>query len=261
VYTAAHEEPGDHSTPAGRGVSEPGVLALLLGSALTVAAVHTLIGIDHTLPFVALARAHGWPLRKLLWITALCGLGHVLSSVLLGLAGIGLGAALSRLQGFQALRGSVAAWLLIGFGCLLALRSLLRAPRGLRHSHAHVHADGVVHHHPHAHDHAEHVHPHAPPAQASLTVYALFVIFVLGPCEPLLPLMLASAALHDARLVALVSLVFSAATVATMLVLVTAGHLGLARLRLPLPLLERHADLLAGLAIAASGIAIRVFGI
>jgi len=259
VYTAAHESPGGEIAPAGGGVSEPGTLGLLLGTALAVAVVHTLIGVDHTLPFIALGRARGWPLRKLLWITCLCGVGHVLSSVLLGLAGIGLGTALSRLQWLQAVRGSLAAWLLIAFGSFFALRSLWRAGRSRSHSHAHAHADGVVHHHPHAHDHPEHVHPHAEPNQGSVTVYALFVIFVLGPCEPLIPLMLAPAALHDFWLVALVSLVFGVATVGAMVALVAAGYFGLSRV--PALRMERHADLMAGLAIAGTGIAIQAFGI
>ena len=259
MYTAAHGSPGGDNAPAGRDVNEPATLGVLLGTAVAIAVVHTLIGVDHTLPFIALGRARRWRLRKLLWITALCGLGHVLSSLLLGLAGIGLGAALSRLQWLEALRGSVAGWLLIGFGAFFAVRALWHAQRGKRHSHAHVHADGIVHQHPHAHDHAAHAHPHLEPGQASLTVYALFVIFVLGPCEPLIPLMLAPAALRDWQLLVAVCVVFSAVTVATMVALVAAGHLGLSRISAPA--LERHAELFAGLAIAGSGIAIQALGI
>jgi ABC-type nickel/cobalt efflux system permease component RcnA len=232
---------------------------VLLGTALTVAVVHTLIGVDHTLPFVVIGRARGWKLRKVLGVTALCGAGHVASSVVLGLVGVALGAALERMQWLQAARGSLAAWLLIAFGGFFVVRSLWRTFRSREHSHAHVHADGVIHQHPHAHDHPAHAHPHPLPGQSSMTVFSLFVIFVLGPCEPLIPLMLAPAATHDWPSLAIVTSVFGAATVATMLALVAAAHLGLSRLSLPL--FARHAELLAGLAIAGSGIAIQTLGI
>jgi sulfite exporter TauE/SafE len=240
-------------------VTEPVAVSVLLGTALTVAIVHTLIGVDHTLPFVVLGRARGWSLRKVLAVTAVCGVGHVLSSVVLGLCGIALGAALERMQWLQAVRGSLAAWLLIAFGCLFVARSLLRTWRRQEHEHAHVHEDGVVHRHPHRHDHAAHVHPHPAPEQSSATVWALFVIFVLGPCEPLIPLMLAPAALHDWTIVAVVCASFAMATVAAMLAVVAAAYAGLSRVAAPA--LARHGELLAGAAIAASGIAIQTLGI
>jgi sulfite exporter TauE/SafE len=240
-------------------VNEPVALSVLLGTALTVAIVHTLIGVDHTLPFVVLGRARGWSLRKVLSVTALCGAGHVLSSVVLGLCGIALGAALERMQWLQGVRGSLAAWLLIAFGCVFVARSLWRTWRRQEHSHAHAHEDGVVHRHPHRHDQAAHVHPHPVPEQGSAAVWTLFVIFVLGPCEPLIPLMLAPAALHDWLTVTVVCAAFSAATIAAMLVIVAAAYAGLSRVAAPA--LARHAELLAGAAIAASGIAIQTLGI
>jgi ABC-type nickel/cobalt efflux system permease component RcnA len=240
-------------------VTEPVTLSVLLGTALTIAVVHTLIGVDHTLPFVVLGRARGWTLRKVLCVTALCGLGHVLSSVLLGLLGVALGAALERLQWLQAVRGSLAAWLLIAFGGFFTVRGLWRSIRRRSHSHAHVHTDGVVHAHAHHHGHPAHAHPHPLSGQSSVTVWTLFIIFVLGPCEPLIPLMLAPAALHHWTWVVAVSTAFGLATIATMSVLVAAAHVGLSRVSVPV--LARHAELLAGLAIAASGIAIQTLGI
>ena len=96
------------------------------------------------------------------------------------------------------MRGAAAAWLLIAFGSFFAVRGLVRAARSAhRHSHAHAHEDGIVHAHHHDHVHASHVHPHPVPDARSATIWTLFIIFVLGPCEPLVPLMLAPAALRD----------------------------------------------------------------
>jgi len=91
------------------------------------------------------------------------------------------------------------------------------------------------------------------------TVWTLFLVFAFGPCEPLIPLLMAPAALHHFGWVAIVALVFGAITIAVMLVLVALGYLGLSQLRMGQ--LERHAELLAGLAIAGSGVAIQALGV
>jgi ABC-type nickel/cobalt efflux system permease component RcnA len=240
-------------------VSEPVTLNVLLGTATSIAVLHTLIGVDHTLPFIALGRARNWSLSRVLMVTAACGVGHVLSSVVLGILALAFGRALFELKWLEAQRGSLASVLLIAFGAFFAVRALVRSLRGKTHSHSHVHADGVVHEHPHHHAHAAHVHPHAAPDARSTTVWTLFIIFVLGPCEPLVPLMLAPATLAHTSWVVLVVVVFSAATIAVMLAVVSLGYLGLARISQPF--IERHAELFAGLAIAACGVAIRTLGI
>ena len=87
-------------------------LSILVATAATIGVLHTLIGPDHYLPFLAMAGARRWSLRRTLSVTTLCGVGHVLSSVVLGFVGIALGVAVSRLEGFEAVRGDLAAWML-----------------------------------------------------------------------------------------------------------------------------------------------------
>jgi len=234
-------------------------LSVLLTAAVTIAAGHTVIGIDHSLPFIVLGRARGWSLARVLTVTGLCGVGHVLSSVLLGFIGIGIGVALERLEWIEATRGSFAAWLLIGFGALYAVRAWIRLQRHKPHTHSHGHAHGSEHSHEHDHSAPEHMHPHEVAGQNAVTIWALFIVFAFGPCEPLIPLLMAPAAVHNWAWVALVSLVFGAVTIGVMMLVVTIGYLGLSRVRMTWA--ERHADLLAGVAIACSGLAIQVFGI
>jgi len=64
---------------------------------------------------------------------------------------------------------------------------------------------------------------------------------------------------HQWAGVALVALVFGFTTIATMLLVVLAGFYGLRPSFFAL--FERHVHLVAGLMIAASGIAIKAFGI
>ena len=47
------------------------VTTVLLGTAASLAIFHTLIGVDHSLPFVAISRARGWSLRSVESLTLL----------------------------------------------------------------------------------------------------------------------------------------------------------------------------------------------
>ena len=50
---------------------------LFLGTTASLAIIHTFLGVDHSLPFVALARAREWSLTPTLFVTFLCGVGLV----------------------------------------------------------------------------------------------------------------------------------------------------------------------------------------
>ncbi len=229
---------------------------MLLSTAVGIGFLHTLIGVDHSLPFIVLGRAQGWSVRKLLTITILCGIGHVLSSVILGLVGIGIGVAAERLQWIETRRGEISAWLLIGFGLAYASWALYRSIRNRPHRHLHFHDEGI-HAHEHRHEN-EHLHPHQMDRRA-LTIWTLFIVFVFGPCEPLIPLLIVPALQHAWYGVALVAVAFGVTTVGTMVVVVLAGFHGLRPVFFSF--FERHVHVVAGLMIAASGIAIKAFGL
>jgi len=229
----------------------------LMAAAIGVAAAHTVLGPDHYLPFIMLARARGWGRARTAVITVACGIGHVGSSILLGGLGVVTGVALSRLRGLEGLRGGVAAWALVAFGLAYmawGIRRALRTRTGQEiHSHGghvHIHAHGGRQHH-HAHDHAD--------DGSSTTFWTLFIVFVLGPCEPLIPLFMVPAARGRWDLAMLTGLVFGVVTICLMVAIVMAGAAGLQRL--PLGHLERWAHSMAGAVIAASGLAVIFLGL
>jgi nickel/cobalt exporter len=230
---------------------------LLLTTAASVGVLHTLLGPDHYLPFVAMARVGAWSRKKALAITALCGLGHVAGSVVLGLIGIAFGLSISGLEAFESSRASVAAWGLILFGLLYMVWGLRRASRGHKHTHLHAHGDGTLHLHDHNHA-SEHLHPHPKAKEGSITPWVLFVIFLLGPCEALIPLFMFPAATQSVGALFLVTGTFGVATVATMLGAVFAGMEGVQRL--PFKGLEPYTHSLAGFIILLCGVAIQFLG-
>jgi ABC-type nickel/cobalt efflux system permease component RcnA len=233
-------------------------ITVLTLSAAAIAFLHTLLGPDHYLPFVAMARARGWTLPRALQITLLCGIGHLAGSVLLGIVGITVGVQLASLEWLEGLRGNLAAWLLIGFGLAYTAWGLRQALRNRPHTHWHMH-DGVTHSHAHTH-HGGHAHLHeAGTEQRSLTPWVIFVIFVLGPCEPLIPLLMYPAARESWAGVLAVTTVFGLVTVLTMLAAVFLSIKGLEKLRFKG--FERYAHALAGGAILACGLAIVFLGV
>lgn len=199
----------------------------LVVSTLGVAVVHALAP-DHWVPFVAIGRAQQWSVKKLVLVTTLAGIGHVGSSVVLGLIGLALGFLLKGIQAFESARGEIAGVILIGFGLAYAVWGLKQA------RHAHLDKSQIV------------------------TVWTLIAIFVLGPCEPLIPLMLL-AAQHGWAAIWIVSVLFSGATIAMMLGQALLAYLGV-RL-LATERLERWTHALAGLLIALTGLLVMALGI
>ena len=91
-------------------------LYLLFLSAASLGFVHTILGPDHYLPFIVLSKARQWSSTKTMWITFVSGVGHVGSSILIGMFGIALGISLNKLEYFEAFRGELVGWMLFTFG-------------------------------------------------------------------------------------------------------------------------------------------------
>ena len=233
---------------------------LLVGTAVTLGFVHTVIGPDHYVPFIAIARARNWRLSKTMIVSALCGLGHVLSSVILGFLGVGLGLAIGHLERVESTRGTIAAWLLIGFGLVYLVWGLRKAYRAKPHTHLHYHADGEVHLHTHSHEGGHlHIHEEKGREKENITPWVLFLIFVFGPCEPLIPLVMYPAAQHSMSGVIMVTAAFGLATILTMLTIIALSSWGLSFVKLGK--LERYSHALAGGVIFVSGLAVQFLGL
>ncbi|MGB2765144.1 MAG: sulfite exporter TauE/SafE family protein [Candidatus Aminicenantaceae bacterium] len=233
-------------------------ILILTGTAAAIGLVHTVLGPDHYLPFIVISRARKWSFSKTMLISFFCGLGHVLSSVALGLIGIALGIAVFRLENVESFRGGAAAWLLIGFGFAYFIWGLHRAIRNRAHKHIHVHADGEEHEHLHAHE-VEHSHVHDEKKRASLTPWILFTIFVFGPCEPLIPLVMYPAMKQNIPGLILVTVAFGLTTIVTMLTIIAISSWGVSFIRLGR--LERYAHALAGAMIFISGLSVQFLGL
>lgn len=212
----------------------PVLLSLIL-AAVGIGAVHSLAP-DHWMPLAAMGRARGWTRRKVVAVSALCGLAHVtVSAILAGIAWAAGVAVVARVgETLQAFAGV----LLIGFGVLYALW-------GLRHGAAHAHG----------HEHAHYDHVHDP---GRIGVGTMLVVYMADPCIALIPLFLAAAPLGAASAAGVV-LAYEVATVGTMVLLVVLAHAGARALQWRW--LDRWGDGAAGGIIAAVGTVMAVTGL
>jgi len=205
-------------------------LFVLLVSTVTIGVVHALAP-DHWVPFVSMAKAQNWSKTKLGWVTFVSGLGHVGSSILIGSIGLILGFSLTNFGDIESHRGQVAGLLLIGFGLAYAIWGFKQV--------------------------RDHHHPKINP-ERSVTLWTLVAIFVLGPCEPLIPLMFVGAA-HGWLAVALVSLLFSLVTLIMMVGQVLLAYVGLSLIRFAK--IDHYSHAIAGLVIAVTGGMVMFLGI
>lgn len=210
-------------------VFDPEMIALLV-SAAGIAFTHTLMGPDHYLPFVAMGSSRGWGWRQLLSVTLLCGGVHLIGSVLLGAVGIAIQAELQHLVVIESYRGELAAWLLLSAG-------LVYLAWGIHHAGK------------------QHVHNQ----QSNKPQWLIVLIFILGPCEPLIPLLMYPAATASPLGVIAVTATFGLVTVLTMLVAVSISFAGLRHVHFPG--LHRYGHALTGATLSACGGAILFLGV
>ena len=197
-------------------------LQVLLVAAVTISFLHTVTGPDHYLPFIALSKSRGWSCKRTVFWTVICGCGHVWSSVLLGLGGAAIGWSLSRISWFEKVRGGIAGWVLLAFGLLYGMWGLLKAKQNRPHKHFDIAGDDVY---VYEHRHGQAV---APKDRHRVTPWVMFLIFVLGPCEPMIPLLYFPAAKSSWFTMLLLIIVYTIFTLATMVAIVVSGYYGLA---------------------------------
>jgi len=229
-------------------------LNILLTTAITIGVIHTLIGIDHYVPFIALSQANGWSMRKTILIVSACGIGHVLSSVVLGFIGIALSSGVSLLVDIESTRGDIATYFLIAFGLVYTIYGIKHTVRSKKVPNG----DTIMHTHSHG-AHGVHSHDMHDTKKSNNTLWGLFILFVLGPCEPLIPIIMYPAATLNSFALISVTASFGLCTITTMIVMTFLGIKGIRLLNVKK--LERYAHVLAGSAILICGISILVLPI
>jgi hypothetical protein len=201
------------------------VTSALIITAALIGSIHTLAP-DHWVPFAALGRARKWSAWRTARTTLLCGFGHVTVSAALGI--LALIAGLKAVHAMGSRLESYATVLLIAFGLAYMLWGFWRSS----------------------------VHAHARP-DSNTSERALFLIYSADPCVAVIPMIMAASA-RGWMAVALVTIAYEIATIATMIVLATGLLHGVKRMTLHWA--DHYGDAVAGGVIVFVGVAMLVLG-
>jgi len=200
---------------------------VLVSTVAAVGVLHTIVP-DHWVPITLIARAKHWSRLETAKAALIAGTGHTVSTLIIGLivwiAGLAFAA---RFGNLVSIVSSVA---LVAFGCWIAIGSWLELRYG--------------HHHDHDHQ------------QGQSQRATLLLILGSSPMVEGIPAFFA-AAKYGPALIALMSCVFAAATIATYVVLCTYSSAGLQKLRLGN--LEEYGEVLSGGFIALVGLVFLVW--
>lgn len=221
-------------------------------TAITISFFHTASGPDHYLPFIVLSKSRKWSISKTVFLTIVCGLGHVLSSVVLGAIGVFLGWQLNKITWLQDVRGNVSSWALFGFGIIYLIYGIRQAYLNRPHKHFDVMGEDVY---VFEHRHGEMV---LPQKRVKVTPLVLFAIFVMGPSEPLIPLLFFSGTHRSMTEVVTLITVFTISTVLTMLGMVLLGIYGYNMINTEK--LERFVHAIGGAVVTICGAGMLFFG-
>ncbi len=219
---------------------------VLMAAAISIACLHTLSGPDHYVPFIALSKSRNWSLSRTIGWTVLCGCAHVWSSVLLGLGGAAAGWSLSRIEWLEGVRGGIAGWMLLGFGVVYGIWGLWKMRRGYSHKHFDAGDNGELYVYEHNHNQAV-----RPEERHKVTPWVMFIIFLLGPCEPMIPLLYFPAAKSSWTTMVTMIALYTVCTLAMMLLMVLLGFLGISIFRVSS--LEKYMHALGGLTVTICG--------
>lgn len=231
-------------------------LQLLIYSAAFLGFIHTLLGPDHYLPFIVLSKARNWSQSKTLWITFISGVGHVGGSVVIGIIGIGLGISLTKLEIIESQRGNLVSWMLIAFGLVYSIYGVKKYIKKEGHFHLPSYlvpkkVRNLAHF---SETHTE----KNPESMTNITPWILFLIFIFGPCEVLIPLLIFPAAQFNTLGIVAVSLVFGTTTLLTMLMTVYLGQKGTSFVKFKNG--DKYFHIIAGVVILISGLGIQFLG-
>ena len=214
---------------------------LIAGSAASVGFIHTILGPDHYLPLVAMAKTNGWSGPKTATYTAFCGFSHVLGTILVGSLVFLLGLAFFSIETVQGFRGNFAGWFLLLFGAIYFAWGTRWAIRRSRLNKVAKQMESQT------------------TSFSRCTPFALFIFFILGPCEPLIPLMSLGSGNSEILSSLLVVSAFCGTTILTMLFCVMFFYYGISRFSLFMKF-ENYMHALTGLIIFLCGSAIQFLG-
>jgi threonine/homoserine/homoserine lactone efflux protein len=156
-------------------------------------------------------------------------------SIVFSIIGILLGFSLSKLKSIEGHRGEIVLWLLIGFGIAYMIWGIKKAREDKNRT---IDEEKLK--------------------AKTVAVWTMFAIIILGPCEPLVPLVFLGYNFGWPGVI-IVSIAFSIVTIIMMLTQSLLALMGIQLVKNDIA--ERYSHAFAGLVIALTGVFVMVVGI
>lgn len=173
----------------------------LIGATFFIALTHAIMP-NHWMPFALIGKGQKWSLMKTIFITAIAGLGHSITTTVLGFVIAILGFHITKYA--ETIAEPMAGSILIVLGICYIVTGRLT--------------------------HGTHNHNHSKFSDKTIA-FSLFTMLSLSPCVAALPLFLAASAFSWSKL-ALLSIILSVTTVSGMLVLTILAYTGVKKINL-----------------------------
>ena len=201
---------------------------------LIVSTIHAALP-THWLPFVLAARSQKWTYSKTISILLIAGIGHILTTSLIGAALVWFGLKISdSLQSLLVLAASISLFL---FG----LYYIVQSRRG--HTHAHC-----SHNHPHTHDYKEN-------SKDGWAILSLLALLTFSPCESFVPVYVSAWSLGWFGFFAL-TVVLAIGTLVAMILFTSLAYFGFRQINLNW--LERREKLIIGIVLMIFSVVIYI---
>lgn len=214
---------------------------------ISLTCLHICTGPDHYLPFIALSKLRNWGVGKTIFWTALCGIGHIASSVIISGIVMALGWGFSKVAWLNNFRGNIAGWALLLLGVAYTVWGLWQMKLNKAHKHFEAAENGDLYVFEHKHGQAI-----VPKQKHLVTPWVMFVIFALAPNEPMIPLLSVLGIGSDVWAVVGFLTVYVVATIATILLMVLLGFYGLALFKTTW--LEKYVQPISGITLLLCGV-------
>ncbi len=214
---------------------------------ISLTCLHICTGPDHYLPFIALSKSRNWGVGKTIFWTALCGIGHIASSVIISGIVMVLGWGFSKAAWLNSFRGNIAGWALLLLGVAYTVWGFWEIKQNKAHKHFEASEDGNMYVFEHKHGQAI-----ATQRKHLVTPWVMFVIFALAPNEPMIPLLSVLGIGNDIWAVVSFVAVYVVTTILAMLLMVLLGFYGLFLFKVDW--LEKYVQPISGITLLLCGV-------
>jgi len=178
--------------------------------------IHIVLRRDYYKPFVAISKSKNWSSKKTMGVALYSSIGHVIGSVVLSLVGLVPAIMVARLRYFSSMKETILVWFVILFGLIFVVYGIRQAYRSKPHKHLQLYPDGTYHTHTHIHK-KDSAFVEKLTKNKDLRIWSMTLNYAFVPFEALIVIQVWPVMKSHYMMIVVSTLIFSIATIVTML--------------------------------------------